>query len=315
MDRAPFPAQLLESKIEQRRGIRPFIRALQQDQVEFLAVARGRRRKGVARPDRPARFGRPHPGVNAQQFIVVLESLQTDRSPECQPGGLTNFTQDRKSTASAAANIFNKSRAVVTWPGAGNPFGFLNKLLAQPNSAARAFISATKIGTDPPVCRANANAESLSEPISKDCTRVFTGTVSPACNGMRLGSTSVSAGAMTTTPCSRVRSATKSAVSSLTVLAGGSAMSGFRLNKIRPVAASTNSTLAAWIFRSDPGTRADGGLAQAAPGSTTPSQLPTSSPAHWRMLGFKQFIIGCVQYPISRWKTIGNLLTTATVCE
>ena len=65
---------------------------------------------------------------------------------------------------------------------------------------------------------------------------------------MRLGSTRVSAGAMTTAPCNWVRSATKSAVSSLTVLAGGSAMVGFRLNKTRPVAASTKSTLAAWIF-------------------------------------------------------------------
>jgi hypothetical protein len=54
---------------------------------------------------------------------------------------------------------------------------------------------------------------------------------------------------MTTSPLSCVRSYTSSAVSNLTVLAGGKASAGFRLNKTLPLAASTSSALVACTFR------------------------------------------------------------------
>src|ERR1700693_5600928 len=100
VDRTPvltifLAVELFETEIEKRCGIRPFVRAMQQDQIQFVAVTGGRRGKGVSGAVRPARLGRPHAGIHAQEFVVVLQRLRTSRRLQREAGRATNFAQVR----------------------------------------------------------------------------------------------------------------------------------------------------------------------------------------------------------------------------
>src|ERR1035437_5341767 len=92
-----FAAELLETEIEKRLGIRPFVRAIQQDKMQFVTVAGGRRGKGVFRAERPARLGRPHAGIHAQELVVGLQRLEAGSRLEHDAGRATNVAQFRYS--------------------------------------------------------------------------------------------------------------------------------------------------------------------------------------------------------------------------
>jgi len=91
----PLAAELLETEIEKHPGIRPRIRAIQQNQMQFVTVAGGRRRKSMFGTKRPARLGWPHARIHSQELIVILQRLATGSRLERDAARLANFAQFR----------------------------------------------------------------------------------------------------------------------------------------------------------------------------------------------------------------------------
>ncbi len=64
-----------EAVVEQRGGIAPFIRGIENGEEEFVSVLRNRGGVGVAGGVGPTGLGGAHAGIDAEEFVVVFEGL------------------------------------------------------------------------------------------------------------------------------------------------------------------------------------------------------------------------------------------------